>query len=48
MKGLLKDTPATKGPGHDEPAGWLKDPLWCFTVTILSLFGFIGLLNKGS
>ncbi|CAE7548329.1 CYP704C1 [Symbiodinium natans] len=25
MKGLLKDTPATKGPGHDEPAGWLKD-----------------------
>ena len=25
MKGLLKDTPATKGAGHDAPAGWLKD-----------------------
>jgi len=25
MKGLLEDVPATKGAGHDAPAGWLKD-----------------------
>ena len=25
MKRFMKDTPATKGPGHDAPAVWLKD-----------------------
>ena len=47
MKGLLEDVPATKGAGHDAPAGWLKESFFARSSILLCRLGLLPLMSSG-